>query len=322
MLQPFNPTLAMGLVVDTAKTTCIGYILFQLDPLPPACELIDQPTAVAGPMNSLQGVWLVGAKGSWADLSPFESEVLGYWHASRRYHIRGTSVIYGFVDHQPFAEYYSKKQMSALSPRMFKLMQELEEYPFVMGYMPGSGSLIGMVDALSRAPYDYASTLGSDPLHLQYTSINRDQAQTNHESCFATPPLGSEGPGLYDPSLRFLYEAALEDGEHMEILDNVVAGHEWLAYKNKPLHPVGQWGRALFESLSIICNRQGRPLLFKGGVQALVPKACVPEILEVVDAVHYRADRACMLAQRRYYWDRLKGDVRKHCKDCVTCKIM
>ena len=32
MLQPFNPVLAMGLLVDTAKTTGIGYILFQFDP--------------------------------------------------------------------------------------------------------------------------------------------------------------------------------------------------------------------------------------------------------------------------------------------------
>ena len=54
----------------------------------------------------------------------------------------------------------------------------------------------------------------------------------------------------------------------------------------------------------------------------MVPKACVPAILEMVDVVHNGADRACLLAQRSHYWDRLKGDVRKHCEDCVTCKIM
>ena len=57
-------------------------------------------------------------------------------------------------------------------------------------------------------------------------------------------------------------------------------------------------------------------------MQAVVPKACVPAILEMVDVVHNGADRACLLAQRSHYWDRLKGDVRKHCEDCVTCKIM
>ena len=70
--------------------------------------MLDEPSeGRAGPMNfSLQGVWLVGAKGSWADLSPLESEVVGYWHASRRLHchIRGAPVIYGFMDHRPFVE--------------------------------------------------------------------------------------------------------------------------------------------------------------------------------------------------------------------------
>ena len=171
----------MGLVVDTAKTTGIGYILFQFDPLfPPACALADQSVAMAGPMNfSLQGVWSVGAKGLWADLSPLESEIVGYWHASRRlnYYIRGVPVIYWFVYHQPFAELYDKKQISELSPRMFKLLQELMKYPFVMPYMTGRGALIGMVDALSRAPYEDASTLCSDPLDLQYHSTTGTKAK-------------------------------------------------------------------------------------------------------------------------------------------------
>ena len=153
----------MGLIVDMAKTTGLGYILFQFDPLlPPACEMTGTEEARAGPMNfSLQGVWSVGAKGSWADLSPLGSEVVGYWHSSSRlhYHIRGAPVVYGFVDHRSFVELYARKQMLELSPRMFKLMQELIEYPFVMKDMPGRGSLIGIVDALSRAQYKDASAL-------------------------------------------------------------------------------------------------------------------------------------------------------------------
>ena len=50
---------------------------------------------------------------------------------------------------------------------MFKLMKELMEYPFKMKYLPGRGYMIGMVDALSRAPHDDASTLCEDPLDLQ-----------------------------------------------------------------------------------------------------------------------------------------------------------
>ena len=107
----------------------------------------------------------------------------------------------------------------------------------------------------------------------------------------------------------------------MDIVASMVAGHKWSAYKNKPLHPVWRWGRALFESLSVTWDRQDQ-LLFRGGMQAVVPRACIPEILEMVDAVHNGADRACLLAQRSYYWDGLKADVRKHCKECVTCKVM
>ena len=104
----------------------------------------------------------------------------------------------------------------------------------------------------------------------------------------------------------------------MDIVSNVVAGHEWSAYKNKPLHLVRRWGRALFESLSITQDRQGRPLLFQGGMQAVVPRSCIPPIQEMGDVVHNGADMACLLAQRSYYWDGLRTDVRKHCEDCVT----
>ena len=104
-------------------------ILFQFDPwYPPACELSGSDESMVGPINfSLQGVWSVGAKGLWADLSSLESEVVGYWHTSRRlhYNIRGAPIVYIFVDHRLFAELYKKKAMSELSPRM--LLQELME---------------------------------------------------------------------------------------------------------------------------------------------------------------------------------------------------
>ena len=135
-------------------------------------------------------------------------------------------------------------------------MQKLMQYPFIMRYMPGREALIGMVEALSRAPYEDASALCSDPLDLQYLSINRDQGQTSHEACFVTQALSSEDPCPYNPLLQSLYNTALEDEEYMEIVNNVVAGHKWSAYKNKPLHPVRRWGRALFELLSITRDRQ------------------------------------------------------------------
>ena len=71
----------------------------------------------------------------------------------------------------------------------------------------------------------------------------------------------------------------------MDIVANMVAGHKWSAYKNKPLHPVRKWGRALSESLSITWDRQGRPLLFRGRMQVVVPRAFIPEILEIMGQI-------------------------------------
>ena len=62
-------------------------------------------------------------------------------------------------------------------------------------------------------------------------------------------------------------------------------------------------------------------MLFRGGVQAIVPKSCIPQVLEVVDSTHYGPDRACLLAQRSFYWDGMKEDTRKQCKECLTCKV-
>ena len=93
MLSPFNQALALGLLADTAKATGVGFILFQFDPrYPPGQQLPEGAEMLARPMNfALQGAWSVGAKGLWADLSPIEAEILGYWHVTRRlhYHIRG-----------------------------------------------------------------------------------------------------------------------------------------------------------------------------------------------------------------------------------------
>ena len=100
-----------------------------------------------------------------------------------------------------------------------------------------------MVDVLSRAPHEAVSTLCDNPLDLQYHPMNRNQARMSHKVCFAMQALGYQEPFLYEPALEFLYDAAAEDEEYMEIVENVTTGHEWSECKNKP-HTVGQWGRA------------------------------------------------------------------------------
>ena len=74
-----------------------------------------------------------------------------------------------------------------------------------------------------------------------------------------------------------MYDAAEDNEEYREMVENVTSGHKWSAYKNNPMHPVRKWGRALFESLSVKWDRQGRPMLFRGGIQAVVPKSWIPQ---------------------------------------------
>ena len=89
--------------------------------------------------------------------------------------------------------------------------------------------MIGMVDALSRAPHDNASTLCENPLDLQYHPMHRDQAQVNHKISFATQALGNQEPCPYDPAPTFMYEAAggRTDDEYPEMVENNTSGHEW-----------------------------------------------------------------------------------------------
>ena len=70
-------------------------------------------------------------------------------------------------------------------------------------------------------------------------------------------------------------------------------------------------GRVLFESLSVKRDRQGCPLMFRRGLQAVVLRDCVPQVLEMVDSAHNGPDRACLLAQRSYYWEGMKTDIRQ-----------
>ena len=110
MLRPFDPELKMGLVVDTAKTTGLGYILFQLDPcFPPASEVPEGQELRAGPMNfSLQGVWSVRRQGLLGQLIPhriggggilacFTTVALSHHRGAGRVRFRGPQAIRGAV---------------------------------------------------------------------------------------------------------------------------------------------------------------------------------------------------------------------------------
>ena len=125
ILHPFDPKLQTAILTDVAKTVGIGIILFQYDP---------KREIHAHKNFKLIGLWSVTAKPAWKDLSPLETEIVGFYQAVQKlhYYIYGAREIHGFVDHQPFPQAYHNKDMSELSARMLKLMEELLELPFKM----------------------------------------------------------------------------------------------------------------------------------------------------------------------------------------------
>merc|ERR1712082_19444 len=117
VLHKFEQKWDLGLAVDTAKSLGVGIILFQFDARKPP----DEPNNFR-----LLGIWSIAAKPAWKDLSPLESEILGFYQAYQKlwFYVFGARRIYGYTDHQPFATSYNTKDLSELTPRMRKLMHE------------------------------------------------------------------------------------------------------------------------------------------------------------------------------------------------------
>ena len=318
VLHQFDPKLKTGILTDVAKTIGMGIILFQHDPSRP----------ITDDNFKVMGVWSITAKPSWKDLSPIETEILGFYHAWHKlqFYLLGADVIYGYVDHEPFVTLYHDKQMSDLSPRMVKLLKELLELPFQMTYLPGKSALISSVDALSRAPVAPASELGPDPLDSIYHLRNRDGSQS-HEMCF----LASGGSPASewcteDPALQPLFAAADQDPEYSEICDTLEAGNAgWGKLKDVPRTTKAQkflhTHRALWAEMGILRNSKGSRLIWLGGERVFVPTKARPPILKRLDAVHNGADRAKNLARRSYWWPGMPTQIELHCAACKACSV-
>ena len=318
-LHSFDPRLATGILTDVAKTLGIGILLFQFDPkydLHPVRNF------------RLMGIWSIAAKPAWKDLSPLETEIVGFYQAYQKLHfyVYGARVIYGFVDHLPFVQAYHGKDMSELSARMFKLMNELLEIPFQMRYLSNKTQMIQAVDTLSRAPVNPSTELGWDPLDSQYHSDHKlPSGFTQQEAClYVSNTDACEWIGD-DPSLIPLFEAAEEDNFYQQLcnvienqnvslskLDQVPRDTEaqaWL-HKNKK-----EW-----KQMGILRNSKGDRLLWIAGERVVVPAAARDKVLETLDTVHNGARRASHLAKRSYWWPDMEEDIDMHCQLCTACK--
>ena len=79
--------------------------------------------------------------------------------------------------------------------------------------------------------------------------------QTNRQTHIATMKVSAQRadalkkePCPYDPAMSFLYDAAVDNKEYMEIVKNVDSSHEWSAIRTSPCTRLGDGdgGRALF----------------------------------------------------------------------------
>ena len=318
ILHPFDPKLQTAILTDVAKTVGIGIILFQYDP---------KLEIHAHKNFKLMGVWSVTAKPAWKDLSPLETEIVGFYQAVQKlhYYIYGAREIHGFVDHQPFPQAYHNKDMSELSPRMLKLMEELLELPFKMKYLPNKSEFIMAVDALSRAPTRPSSDLFADPLDSQFHPDNRPtNGLSHHEALLYTSNTATSEWYAEDPTLEPLFDAAEKDELYMQICNAIEESHlgfsklkdtpattpasEWL-HKHKK-----QWG-----AMGILRNGRGQRLLWLDGQQVIPPEASRERILQIVDSVHNGPARASNLAKRSYWWPNMNEDIDFHCEMCEAC---
>ena len=318
VLHQFDPSLKTAILTDVAKTLGMGIILFQHDPDKPITE----------DNFKVMGVWSITAKPSWKDLSPIETEILGFYHAYQKlqFYLLGSDIIYGYVDHEPFVQLYHNKQMADLSPRMAKLLKELLELPFQMTYLPGKSELISSVDALSRAPVDPASDLGPDPLDSVYHPRNRDGSRSHDVCLLASGGSGASEWCTEDPALQPLYAAADADPEYTEILDTLESGNAgWSKLRDVPRKTKAQMflhsHRALWAEMGILRNSKGSRLIWIGGERIFVPTKARPPILKRLDSVHNGSERAKNLARRSYWWPTMLTQIEEHCKACSACVV-
>ena len=325
-LHPFDPNLQVGMLTDVAKTIGMGIILFQFDPSIPLCAKTN---------FHLMGVWSIAAKPNWKDLSPIETEILGFSQGYKKlsYYVMGAPVIHGFVDHKPFVELYHRKDMDELSPRMLRLMHDILEQPFKMTWLDRKNDFILAVDALSRAPTKPHTSLfpdESDPLppltNHHYSGFTHTEA-----SLFASNSAVSEWISE-DQSLTPLYEAAKKDDLYQQLCDTIE--HSNVGYSRIAPHksksdipkdnPALQWlhrHRKKWAQMGILRNRQGDRLIWLDGEQVFVPQKAREGVLQMVDCVHNGGHRATNLATRSYWWPDIIDNVKSHCDRCHICQM-
>jgi hypothetical protein len=306
-LSLYDKDQALGLDVDTASCSGVGYLVYNYDK---EAEERGRPREESIKLIRLGSI---SAKKEWSNYSALETESTGCLHVLRKmsYFVAGAPEINLRVDHRPLAQAWSNKDLDEISPRMRKIFLEMREYAGLKITWK-RGEEFAAADALSRAPVSPSTDLGEDPLD------NPDMAGgLRDERCFYVAH--GEEVVTGDPMLSDFFTECGRDKGYIDAVAKVKSGMTKNELKKLP---VGCYAHALqevWDDLSIISNEDGVDGLTVGGTRLVVPDRLRKETISVLDITHSGFKKAWALASMRWYFPGIRRSLASHTAACQMC---
>ena len=223
-----------------------------------------------------------------------EKELLAIVFACEKF----SQYIYGRLtvvqsDHKPLESIF-KKQISATTPRLQRLLLRLMKYSLRIEYLPGSKMFIA--DTLSRAYLPYTPTDGDRELAEDLDVVVHSVVSSYPASEKRLSELRSATEN--DPVLSVV-RRCLRDGAPSDT--------------SSLLPEVKQ----ILKSIADVCDLDG--LLFLNG-KLIVPQSMRKSILDIVHEGHLGIEKSKHLARTSVYWPGLGSDVERLVAKCSVCQ--